>query len=189
MKKGKLIAIIVSIVVIVAAILITFYFIVLGKGKNDENYSTITENMQIWNISDTSGMLLYVPEGYSETENEFYSLYSKDDARIKFTFEECDNDLANYSNNAINQYKKITDLFNIVSESEEVLSPDTIAHIVEFDYSLSLDSGVKSFSCLSAFVLENGKAYVLTCTCDGGNYSKYKDDFYKTYKTMRVVKE
>lgn len=187
MKTKKLVAVIISILVIAIAVLGIFYFTVFRKDGKSNDYSQLTENMQVWDISDTSGMLLYVPEGYTETKNDFYSLYCKDDARIKFTYEECENDLANYSKNAINQYKSVTDGFTIVSETDEVLSSDTTAHIVEFDYSLSLDSGLKNYSCLSAFVLGNGKAYILTCTCDGGNYSKYKDDFSKAYKSMRVV--
>ncbi len=188
MKKKKLVAAIISIFVVACAVLVIFYFMVF-RNKDENKYKQITENMQVWNISDTSGMILYVPEGYTETQNDFYSLYCKDDSRIKFSFEDCNNDLTNYSNNAVGQYKSITDSFRIISEYDEELSSDTTAHIVEFDYALSLDSGVKNYSCLSAFVLADGKAYVLTCTCDGGNYSKYKDDFYKTYKSMRISKK
>lgn len=187
MKTKKLVAIIISIIICAVIAVGIYYFAVYKKGGKPDDYSKLTENMQAWTVSDTSGMLLYVPEDYTETENDFYGLYCKDDARIKLTYQDCDNDLANYSINAITQYKNITDAFTVNSEFDEVLSSDTIAHIVEFDYSLSLDSGVKHFSCLSAFVIANGKAYVLTCTCDSGNYSKYKDDFYKTYKSMRAV--
>jgi len=187
-KKKVVIAVIISALLVIGIAFALIYKFVITAPLNE--YS-VSENMVVWSVSDTSGLYLMVPDDYSVTESNAgnvydFKLYHKDDARIKFTTDYTDLDIANFSYNAIEEYKKITDGFKLNNEFEETLSETTTVHVYEFDYSLNTAEGVKTFSCLSAFAIGNGKAYVVTCTCDGGNYDKYKNDFIRTYKTMHI---
>jgi len=191
LKKVKISAVVVSVLLVVCIAFFLLYKFVLSVPVSD---NSISEGMIPWSVSQTPGLYLMVPDDYTETSNTTgnvsdFVLYHKDDSRIKLTYEYSDNDLNNYSINAIDQYRNITDEFKITKEYNEKLSDSTEIHVTEFDYSLKTSNGMLSFSCLSGIIIGNGRAYVLTCTCNVGNYEKYRDDFVRTYKTMRVLSE
>lgn len=183
MTKKKVVVFVLGIFILTIVVLAVFWFAVYNKDITAQEYKEQREGMKVWATTDVPGISLYVPDYYEETRNDYYTLYTYNGARVTLTSDEVSNDLANYAYYAIKSYEDITDTFEIENEYEEELF-NTKVHVVEFNYSLSLESGVKSFSCLSAFVMREGRAYVLTCTSDIKEYKLYKDDFYRIYRTM-----
>ncbi len=185
MKKVKLAAIIISSVLFVCAASATSFYLILKDGNTSE-YEELRSGMKPWGAPSLDGLSVYVPDDYEEKEKEYFDVsYVKDGAQISLTWEEVDNDLENYVYYALDSYRKATDSFSI--KNEESLGDSS--KMVEFDYTLALESGEKKISCLSAFVMGEGKAYILTCTADTDKYASFSDDFYRTYKTMQLVGE
>lgn len=183
MTKKKTAAAVTLIIIISAAVFCIFYFLILKKDGGLSEYDKIREGMKIWADSTAPGISVYVPEDYTDTKSEYYTVYTKDDARVSLTWEAVSNDLPNYAAYALKQYENITDSFSIREEYDEELMNTTV-HVVEFNYSLALSEGTKYFACLAAFVMGEGKAYVLTCTASPENYPLYSEDFHRIYKTM-----
>ena len=183
MKKGKLAAIIISSVLLVGAVSGTSLYLILKDGNTSE-YEELRSGMKPWGAPSLDGLSVYVPDDYEEKEKEYFDVsYVKDGAQISLTWEDVNNDLDNYVYYALDSYRKATDAFSI--KKEEPIGE--FGKMVEFDYTLSLESGEKKISCLSAFVMGEGKAYILTCTADSDKYASFSDDFYRTYKTMQLV--
>ncbi|MDO5560717.1 MAG: hypothetical protein Q4F95_14140 [Oscillospiraceae bacterium] len=188
MKKHTLAALITAVVLLAAAGAGLVYYFNIQK-NSDASTSSFDEHagMKTYRASTLKGLSLYVPDDYTENEEEYFDVsYKKSDARIGLTWEETDNDIVNYSSNAIDQYKSIADGFTLIDEHDEDIS-GTAVHVVEFGYMLSLDSGDKNYSCIAAYALNGKTAYVLTCTCEADNFSTYRDDFVRTYRTMQLV--
>ena len=183
MKKGKLAAIIISSVLLVGAVSGTSLYLILKDGNTSE-YEELRSGMKPWGAPSLDGLSVYVPDDYEEKEKEYFDVsYVKDGAQISLTWEDVNNDLDNYVYYALDSYRKATDAFSI--KKEEPIGE--FGKMIEFDYTLSLESGEKKISCLSAFVMGEGKAYILTCTADSDKYASFSDDFYRTYKTMQLV--
>ncbi len=186
MTRKKAVVILLSLVAASAAVLAVFYFFVFGRMNAATEYEKLRKDMKAWDNISIPGISLYVPEDYIRKDNDFYTTYIKDDAVVSLTSEEVSNDLANYAYYAVRKYEDITDTFSIKEEfDEEILN--TTVHVVEFDYSLALESDVKLFSCLSAYVMGEGRSYILTCVADAQDYPYYRDDFCRIYKTMSLV--
>ena len=185
MSKKKIAAVFGAVACAVAAVLAGFYFFVLKNGNDQSEAESRRAGMKAMENVSVPGVSVYVPEDYSKTENEYYTSYTKGSATVSLTSETVDNDLANYAYYAVRQYENITDSFTIKEEFDEELSSTTV-HVVEFDYSLNLETGVKNISCLSAFAMGNGRSYVLTCTSGADDYSLYRDDFHRIYKTIAL---
>lgn len=186
MKKGRVAALITAAVLLAAGAGSAYYYFKIYK---NDSHSSEQTGMKEWNSPSLSGLTLSVPDDYTEKEAKYFDVsYTKSDAHISLTWDDCDNDLKNYASNAVEQYRSITDGFEITDERDEEIK-GTQLHVVEFNYRLSLESGEKNYSCLAAYALNGQKAYVLTCTCDADNYKNYIDDFVRTYKTMCLVPE
>ena len=184
-NKKKTAGILCAVVLAAAAVLALFYFNILGKNSTDE-YAKLREGMTAWENVSVPGISLYVPEGYERVQNEYYTSYVKGSARVSLTSELVDNDLANYAYFAVRKYEDITDSFIIKNEYDEEISSTTV-HVVEFDYGLSLDEGIETFSCLSAYVMGEGRSYILTCVTDQSDYASFSDDFHRIYRTMALT--
>ncbi|WP_044974566.1 hypothetical protein [Ruminococcus sp. HUN007] len=188
MSKKKVAVIFAVIAFLVAAVLAGLYFIVIRNGGKITDYEMLRLGMKPWENTSVPGISLYVPEDYEKTQNEFYTSYVKDGATVSLTSEKVDNDLVNYAYNAVRKYENITDSFNIREEKDEMLAGAQV-HVVRFDYGLSLDSGIRTFSALSAYVMGEGRSYVLTCVADAEEFPKYEEDFRRIYKTMALTEE
>ncbi len=184
-SKKKTAGIITVFGIIILGILAGLYFFVIKKGSLND-YEMQRQGMKPWANSSIPGILLYIPEDYEMTQNEHYTSYIKDGATVSLTSETVDNDLTNYAYNAVRKYENITDTFTIKEEFSEEVSNTTV-HVVRFDYSLSLDSGPRFFSCLAAYAMGEGRAYILTCVCDSAFFPDYEEDFKRTYKTMTLT--
>ncbi len=185
-SKKKTLFIISAVVIIVGAVLGFTYWILFVKDNGVSEYDKLKHGMKPWENMSFDGVSVYVPEDYEETQNDYYSYYIKDNARIVLTSEEVENDLVNYVAYAINSYRNITDGF-LLKEETEIVQLNTTVRVVEFDYTIALESGNKNISCMSAYILNNGRSYILTCTADTDVYHKYRDDFERTYKTFCVT--
>ncbi|MDD6825898.1 MAG: hypothetical protein PUE12_07290 [Oscillospiraceae bacterium] len=188
MSKKKTAVFFVILVLVGAASVIGVYLWTLNPNKTVTEFEKLKEGMKIWDGAPVPGISLYIPEEYEREDKEFYTVYFKDDARISLTTEEVDNDLANYSYYAVSLYEDVTDSFNIREEYEEQLF-NTTAHVVEFDYGIKLEDGMSTYTCLTAYVMGEGRAYILTCVSDADTYSMHSEDFHKAYKTMTLVDE
>ena len=190
MKKGKLATIIISSVLFVGAASGTALYLIIKDGNTSE-YEELRSGMKPWSAPTLDGLSVYVPDDYEEKEKEYFDVsYVKDGAQISLTWEDVDNDLDNYVYYALDSYRKATDAFSLRQPDPSQPDPKPVGEfgkMVEFDYTLSLESGEKKISCLSAFVMGEGKAYILTCTADTDEYASFSDDFYRTYKTMQLV--
>jgi len=184
LSNKKIIAVFSAVIMVAAAVIVFFYFFSAKQGNRE--YESLTEGMKIWENTSVPGIAVYVPEDYVSTQNEYYTVYSKNNAQVSLTSETVDNDLANYVYYAIESYKDITDSFRIREEYEEELLNTTV-HVIEFDYSLSLDSGIKNLSCLSAYVMGEGRSYVLTCVAPSEDFQLHREEFHRIYKTMTLV--
>lgn len=188
LSKKKVAAILGSVAVLVIVVLAGLYIFFIKLGDSRTDFEKIRLGMKAWDNLSVPGISIYVPDDYIRTENEFYSSYTKDGATVSLTSEEVDNDLANYAYYAVRQYENITDSFTVKEEFDETLHSETV-HVVEFDYTLSLDSGVRSFSCLSAYMMGNGRSYILTCVSDTDEFPLFREDFHRIYKTMALTEE
>lgn len=185
MSKKKIAAIFGAVACAVAIVLAGFYFFVLKNGNNQSEFESLRAGMKAMENVSVPGISVYVPEDYTKTENEYHILYTKGSAKVSLTSETVDNDLTNYAYYAVRKYEEITDSFTIKEEFDEELSSTTV-HVVEFDYSINRETDVKNISCLSAFAMGNGRSYILTCTSDADDYSLYREDFHRIYKTIAL---
>ena len=197
MSKKKVACIFSVIAVLVIGALAGLYFIVIKK-NNETEYAKTREGMKIIENASIPGVSVFVPEDYVKTDDQDIIKYVKDErktdegteygAQVFLTSEKVDNDVVNYAYNAVRKYENITDSFNIREERDEEIGGAPV-HIVRFDYGLSLDSGNKTFSALSAYMLGNGRSYVLTCISGSDDFPKYEEDYNRIYKTMALVEE
>ncbi|MGN0581455.1 MAG: hypothetical protein ACI4KB_02005 [Oscillospiraceae bacterium] len=185
MSKKKIAAIFGAVACAVAILLAGFYFFVLKNGNNQSEFESLRAGMKAWENVSVPGISVYVPEDYTKTENEYYTSYTKGSATVSLTSETVDNDLANYAYYAVRQYEKITDSFTIKEEYDDNVNSTDI-HVVEFDYSINFESGVKRCSCLAAYAMGKGRSYIITCVSDADDYSLYREDFHRIYKTIAL---
>lgn len=185
-SKKKILFIVSAVVLVVCAVLGFTYWSLFVKDNGVSEYDKLKQGMKAWENMAYDGVSVYVPEDYEETSNDYYNYYIKDGARIVLTSEEVENDLVNYVAYAISAYREITDGF-LLKEEFEVVQLNTTVRVVEFDYTLALESGNKNISCMTAYILNNGRAYILTCTADTDVYQNYRDDFERTYKTFCIT--
>lgn len=186
LSKKKVAGILGGIAFLVIAVLAFLYFFVLKNASSETDFEKLREGMKAAELINVPGISMYVPEDYEKTESEYFTAYTKGGAKVMLGSDEVSNDLENYAYYAVRKYEDITDVFNIKEEYTENVSGSDV-HVVIFDYSLSLEDGVKSFSCLSAFKMGEGRAYVLTCTADSSDFALYFEDFCRIYKTMAVT--
>jgi len=185
LSKKKVTVILCIVAFLVLAVCGYMYFFVV-KSSQEDNFAKLREGMKPWENISAQGISVYVPEDYEYAQNEFYSQYLKGSAKVTLTSEAASDDVANYAYYAVRKYEEITDSFMIRTEYDDTVA-QTPVHVVEFDYSLNLDSGIKTFSCLSAYELGNGRAYVLTCVCDSAEFSQHLEEFHRIYKTMALT--
>ncbi len=177
-KKKLIIGILIFFVILIG---IGAYVIIKNNFKKEEK-----PKINLVQVLTTEGIALAVPEGFETKSSQFMKeFYVKDDAKIFLTSQETQNDLDNYVNYAINEYKGITEFYE-EKENYYVEFSGLKSKVVEFSYSVKSSDGIVSLSCFAAYIIEKGKAYILTCTSSPETFEDNKIGFEETLKSIRI---
>lgn len=136
------------------------------------------------------GITLDIPAGFEETSSAYYDkYYVKNDASIIVTGEE----LTDYSMNGERyieevkkQYEQSAPDFKISSEDTFQVSGVT-GYLIEFSYSIPVEDNHVQMGCLTAVVVKEGFAYIITCKSHRDTFPNHNNAFRKILATMDIA--
>lgn len=155
---------------------------------------------QTENISETEPLMfkalplpdLYVevPERFSTTSSQFYEeYYICKDASIIVT-QDTENppypSVEDYSVKALNEYKSVTQDLEFIN-SEMIYAGNSAVQTMEFNYTLSNDTGSVEKACLVGYMTNTESMYIITCKSDVDTYQEYREDFMRVIQSARYV--
>lgn len=125
-------------------------------------------------------LYLEIPERFTTTSSQFYEeYYICEDASIIVT-QDMENppysSVEDYSISALNEYEAITDDLEFL-RSEMVYAGKIAVQVMEFNYTVSNDTGSVSKTCMVGYLTNTVSMYIITCKSDVDTYEEYRDDF------------
>lgn len=132
-----------------------------------------------------------IPERFSTTSSTFYEeYYICEDASIIVT-QDTENppyaSVEDYSVKALNEYKSVTQELEFLS-SEMIYAGTAAVQTLEFNYTLSNDTGTVEKTCLVGYMTDTESMYIITCKSDKATYQEYREDFLRVIQSARYVK-
>jgi len=135
-----------------------------------------------------------IPESFSQTSTENNNTaYICENASIIVNEDKLTESvptLSAYATYSKETYQKITDSFEIISEDKNQNINGLDSTVIEFNYGINDENDTLSMTCMVGFYCDPinrpGKIFIVTCKSDSESYPDYKDDFFKTIKSVNL---
>jgi len=176
--------------ILVSVILVALVLMVIGmfasaakKSQHSQSASESSEEdlSQIVVVPSEipSKISMPVPSGFQETSSPYYNkYYILNDASIIVTGEELaihGQNVDEYTENVLKQYRKTADDFSLLSDG--TVSSGAPCRVLEFTYALIGEDVRQDFQCITAVLLKDDFAYIVTCKSKRETFGSYRGAF------------
>ncbi|MGN1412263.1 MAG: hypothetical protein ACI4WH_07155 [Oscillospiraceae bacterium] len=155
------------------------------------------ETSNVSNVSMKSGIVtedfsIYVPEDYMETSSKYIEkYYVKDNSASIIVTNDTNifqyNNIDDYYENSISQYKSTFDEFNEISSQNITVDGNYTAKLSEFTYKIVSEEKDLEMSCYVEYILVRSSIYIVTCSAPTSTYPSYKDGFIKALDSIKIT--
>ena len=161
-----------------------------GTEESSAEESAVVTSQIIVPSEMPSRIALTPPAGFEETSSDYFEkYYIKDDASIIITGEEIRISgayLADYAADVKAQYEQTADDFHIDSErTVQVNGVDCWE--LEFGYAIRSADARQNMRCLTAVLLKDDYAYIITCKSRQENFGAYYAGFCKAVESIVIA--
>ena len=184
-------------IVIIAALAVILLIggLSLLKNKNGEESSAESTAVMTDVIIVPSEMpkriSIELPPGFTEKSSEAYEkYYVRDDASVIVTGEELTIRgirLDEYVENVKTQYAHTADNYSLISEQTITLSGGDACTVLEFTYAIIGEDVQQGMQCVTAVVMKDNRAYIVTCKSKQENFQIYRAAFLRMIESMTVA--
>lgn len=132
---------------------------------------------------------LTLPPGFQETSSDHYNkYYVMNDASIIVTGEKLvihGQRLDEYAASVKKQYERSADAFQIISEGD--MKSGAPCKTLEFTYALIGEDARQDFQCVTAILLKDDYAYLVTCKSKKETFMNYRGAFLNTISKITIA--
>ncbi len=147
-----------------------------NKGS-ESSESSMLEVMKPLEMPDVD---ITIPEGYEKSSTQSNdTVFIKNDASVivnEDVYTENYSTLDEYVAFAIDTYKMFSSTVEILVD-DEITVDGLDGRIVEYIYTLDTENGTFSKYCMTVFLTDGEKLYLITCKADSDKYQGYHDEF------------
>lgn len=189
-----------ALLIAVLAVLLLFalFFAVAGKQKDKPQNSssaapseTAATGPSIVPASMPNGFSMEIPPGFTETGSQYIERYFvKNDASIIVTgekFEIAGGYLKDYVEQVKQQYQATADAFQMVKQERITLADGLACELLEFSYAIIGENVRQDFRCVTAVMLKDSRAYLVTCKSHADTFGGYYQSFRDAIKSIRIA--
>ena len=183
------------IVIAVLAVLILMLGLNAVKPKHEEESSTEESVAAVTDIiiipSEMPSRISFdVPPGFEETHSEAYDkFYTREDASVIITGEEQvihGIQLDEYTDRVKEQYQNTADEYTLIGDNETKLSGGLDCRVLEFSYAIIGQDVHQQMQCITAVLMKDNYAYLVTCKSKRENFSIYRAPFLKMIESITI---
>lgn len=140
----------------------------------------------------TENFSIDVPQDYEETSSQYIDKYFvKDNTASIIVTNDTDifkyNNITEYYQNTINQYKSTFDEFNELYVQDVIVDNKYSAKLSEFSYKIISGTNTIDMCCYVEYVLVGNSIYIVTCSAPSSSYQSYKSEFEQALNSIKVV--
>lgn len=140
----------------------------------------------------TEDFSICVPEDYTETSSKYIEkYYIKDNSASIIVTNDTNifqyNNIDDYYQNSISQYKSTFDEFNEISSQNLTVDNNYTAKLTEFTYKIVSEDKSLEMSCYVEYILVRSSIYIVTCSAPTDTYSNYKDGFIQALNSIEIT--
>lgn len=132
-----------------------------------------------------------VPPGFTETRSDaFDKYYTRDDASVIITGEELIIHgimLEEYTARVMEQYESTADEYQLISDDAMQLSGELPCRVLEFSYAIVGEDVHQKMQCITAVLLKDNYAYIVTCKSKKENFQLYRAAFLQMIESITVA--
>lgn len=129
-----------------------------------------------------------IPSSYETTFSQnFDEYYIREDASIIIAEDQVTPQrytLDDYQSYLLDQYDAATDSMELLKIEDYTLE-QAPARVIELQYSIELESGTHTVSCLIGFLIAGQSVYLMTCKCQPETYETNRPEFIQVLKSLR----
>ncbi len=175
----------------ITALLLAGMFCFAGCSTLEQTDSIAETEPPMFKALPIPDLYVEVPERFSTTSSTFYEeYYICEDASIIVTQDTSNppySSVEDYSVKALNEYKSVTQDLEYIA-SEMIYAGTAAVQTLEFNYTLSNDTGTVEKACLVGYMTDTNSMYIITCKSDKDTYQEYREDFLRVIQSARHVK-
>ena len=158
--------------------------------ESSEAAQALQDELLIVPSSMPDGITFEIPAGFTETASQFYDkYYVKNDASVIVTGQmlpDYNQTLDSFVAGAKSQYQQTAEHFMLLSE-ETVQLDGTPCRVLEFTYDIVGSESAQQMECTTAFAINAGTVYIITCKSHKDTYNGYRNVFRKMLESVRLT--
>ena len=132
-----------------------------------------------------------LPPGFTERSSEAYDkYYVRDDASVIVTGEEMvikGIRLDEYVETVRSQYAQTADEFSLISEQTIALRSGVNCTVLEFTYAIVGEDVHQVMQCITAVIVKDNRAYLVTCKSKRENIQVYRAAFLRMIESITIA--
>lgn len=174
--KKKLFPILIALMVLItAAVVISGIFYLKNDKESNEEKTGI--DMKTISFDSIPQICMEIPIDYSPFKDDYVKeFYRSGTASVIVTAEESALSLDEYIMKAIEDYKGVSDEFEISDTRDVTVDNKAMANVTEFNYHIKgMDSS--SLTAFVVFIRHDNMVYIITCTAPVDEYATRKPEF------------
>jgi len=161
-----------------------------GKSENSSAESSEELSEIIVIPSEMPGNIsVPIPAGFTETSSPYYDKYFvMNDASIIVTGEELTihgQSVKEYAAGVQKQYEKTADEFALLSSTE--MKSGAPCWVLEFTYALVGEDARQDFQCVTAVLVKDDYAYIVTCKSKKETFDRYRSAYLSMIERISVA--
>lgn len=185
-------------VIIIAALAVVILILGLNavKGKQEEESSAEESVAAVTDIiiipAEMPARITFdVPPGFNEAHSEAYDkFYTREDASVIISGEEQvirGIQLEEYTDQVKEQYQNTADEYLLIGDEETTLSGGLKCRVLEFTYAIIGEDVHQQMQCITAVIMKDNYAYIVTCKSKKENFGIYRAAFLKMIESINIA--
>lgn len=188
-----------KILIALLAVVLVFTVLIAGIGmrnrtgkeeSSDETSNAIVTDIIIVPSEMPSHITFEIPPGFTETTSQYYDkYYIRNDASIIVTGETLTIGgmrLDEYTNEVKKQYESTADAYTLLGDDQITLNGELPCRVLQFSYAIIGENVRQDMQCITAVLLKDDFAYIITCKSKRETAGVYHSAFLRTIESIRI---